>query len=155
EKKAARLTGEDAQTIARFLRMHELDFHRAHNALLKCLAARDAGTPDSEKQNKANEAATSDATPCETVASTPAEGPQLTSGPVVGQAAGGRRETAAALAPGETNGIGAPILRCDRVLDVTIESRWWTVEGDAPPPEREEGPLVDPKGCRDLAARVT
>src|SRR5262249_24171002 len=65
------------------------------------------------------------------------------------------RETAAALAPGETNGIGAPILRCDRVLDVTIESRWWTVEGDAPPPEREEGPLVDPKGCRDLAARGT
>jgi hypothetical protein len=154
EKKAARLTGEDAQTIARFMRMHELDFHRAHNALLKCLAARGAGTPESEKQNKPNETASPDATPCQTTASTPAEDPGLTSDSAVEQAAERRRDTAAALAPGEANGIGAPILRGDRVLDFTIESRWWTHKDDAPPPGREEGPLVDEKGCRDLAARV-
>jgi hypothetical protein len=146
EEDASLLTGPDSVLVARYYKMHELEWHRAYTALVKgreltaktgripgapteeaCEATEAVGAPTETDgaPNEASEASPRDASSSDKAVSMPVEEAVLTLDFAAEAAARGRRQAAHELAAGEADGIGAPIARGDRFLTVILNSRWW------------------------------
>jgi hypothetical protein len=146
EEDASLLTGQPASLVARYYKMHELEWHRAYTALVKgreltAKTGRIPGAPIEEvgeatetvdtpaetvgAPNEASEASPGDVSSSDKTVSMPVEEADLARDLEAEAAAARRREAADALAANEANGIGAPIARGDRFLTVILDSQWW------------------------------
>jgi hypothetical protein len=148
EKNAAALTDADGPVLQRYYHMHNMDFTRAYDRLVKGkeLTARTgripgeptetvgAATETVAAQNEANGASQDDVTPDQQQGSSAGEDSNSTPESSPEESAARRREAAEALAPSEANGIGAPIFNGDRFITVLTDSQWWT-EDDTTLPE--------------------
>jgi hypothetical protein len=133
EKNAAALTDADGPVLQRYYHMHNMDFTRAYDRLVKgkeltAKTGRIPGEPieTAAAQNEANGASKDDVTPNQEPTSGAPEEPNSTPESSPEESAARRREAAQALAPGEANGIGAPIFNGDRFITVLTDSQWWT-----------------------------
>jgi hypothetical protein len=146
EDSAAELTDHDGELLSRYQHMHESAWHRAYNALVSgreraAKTGRIPGEPgDANCDSPGDVSSSQEATPVDSAE------PDLTPDPAAEEAAAERREAAAALRPGETNGIGAPIYRGDWIIRVIRSSRWWDQlpEGLPPHEKRVEGVNLKP-----------
>jgi hypothetical protein len=148
EKNAAALTDADGPVLQRYYHMHNMDFTRAYDRLVKGkeLTARTgripgeptetvaAATETVAAQNEANGASQDDVSPDQEPTSGAAKEPISTPESSPEESAARRREAAEALAPSAANGIGAPIFNGDRFITVLTDSQWWT-EDDTSLPE--------------------
>jgi hypothetical protein len=144
EKNAAALTDADGPVLQRYYHMHNMDFTRAYDRLVKGkeLTARTGRIPGeptetvggatetAAAQNEANGASQDDVNPDPKPASSVTDDPNSTPESSPEESAARRREAAEALAPSEANGIGAPIFNGDRFITVLTDSQWWTEDRD-------------------------
>jgi hypothetical protein len=140
EKNAAALTHADGPVLQRYYHMHNMDFTRAYDRLVKGkeLTARTGRIPGeptetAAAQNEANGASQDDVTPDPKLASSVADEPNSTPESTPEESAARRREAAEALAPSAANGIGAPIFNGDRFITVLTDSQWWTEDDSSLP----------------------
>jgi hypothetical protein len=139
EEESAELAEKDGVLFARYFRMWDAAWHKAYNALVKGReqAAKTGRIPGAPIE--ASEPSPQDANANGQAASSPAEEAVLTSESTVQRAAEERTAVAAELAPGESNGIGAPALDGGGFVQAVLDSQWWIVPRD----EEEPGENVD------------
>jgi hypothetical protein len=121
--------------------MHELEFDRCYKALEKTRQGADEAGTDDAAPSEAFGPPVGDASPSqETDLQAQAEA-DLARDLAAEAEAIQRHQAAAALAPSEANGIGAPMGRGDQFITVVLASQWWSQRPcDAPADQFDQEP---------------